>query len=475
MNTTTTVQPPLERARHRADPLADATIARVLGPWRPLPAEATPADAQADHAAHWQRLTAVSRLLGQWRHNRDVSDWPPQGADVPAELLGPLQDYLRAAHALPDWADPQRLRRAEAIFMEYGPASCLLLFCASLPECYVLPDLAAVLQVAGQLEQHTEHRIRATAAMIFPVMMKGGLSDAQGSGVAQVLKVRLIHATIRNLILRGSPAQTSGLADVPPLPLPQAGGNLHRALFAHGWKPAEGMPCNQEELAYTLLTFGYVFLRGLRTLGLRLPREDEEAFLHAWNVVGHVLGIERALMATTMKEAASLFAVLQARGRARAAGAPQTPDPRAALAGALVRTLEQAIPLRWARAFPVLMTQHLCGRSTARDLGLAPRIAWPSRLAFAIVMGLARGIDAALRRVSPGLCLSRLFTRVLGYHVIVRLLMDETRPLALPEHLIGRVQGLAQGWRHDPRAPQWMNALARRLTGRKGLASGVPA
>ena len=27
--------------------------------------------------------------------------------------------------------------------MDHGPLSCILLFCASLPECYVLPDLSA--------------------------------------------------------------------------------------------------------------------------------------------------------------------------------------------------------------------------------------------------------------------------------------------------------------------------------------------
>jgi hypothetical protein len=67
-----------------------------------------------------------------------------------------------------------------------------------------------VLHVAGQLEAHTEHRIRQTAAMVFPVMLRGGLTDPSGCGVAQVLKVRLIHATIRHLILHGDPEQVSG-------------------------------------------------------------------------------------------------------------------------------------------------------------------------------------------------------------------------------------------------------------------------
>ncbi|MBK6557976.1 MAG: hypothetical protein IPG16_12480 [Comamonadaceae bacterium] len=54
---------------------------------------------------------------------------------------------------------------------------------------------------------------------------------------------------------------------------PSAGGHgaLYEALLAHGWDiGARGLPCNQFELAYTLLTFHYVFLRGMRTLGLGL-------------------------------------------------------------------------------------------------------------------------------------------------------------------------------------------------------------
>ena len=35
-------------------------------------------------------------------------------------------------------------------------------------------------------------------------------------------------------------------------------------------------------------------------MGLRA--KDEEAYLHAWNVVGHILGIERSLMVETMDE-----------------------------------------------------------------------------------------------------------------------------------------------------------------------------
>jgi hypothetical protein len=449
----------LDTTQQRADPLADTTIARILGPWRPAPQEATAAQWLAANAGHWQRIAQVNQLFNQWTDNASLNQWQPQGA--PPDVVDPLRAYVQAAQSLPDWADPARIARAETLFMDYGALSCILLFCSSLPECYVVPDLSAVLHVAGQLEAHTEYRIRATAAMIFPVMMKGGLTTPQGSGIAQVLKVRLIHATIRNLILRGDPQDAP--AQTPPLPALVGSQNMHQALYAHGWNTAsDGLPCNQEELAYTLLTFGYVFLRSMRRLGLGLRPDDELAYLHAWNVMGHVLGIERALMVDTMEEGEALFARMQARGRAQ----PVSPDPRPGLGQALMNTMEQVIPLRLFKPFPVLMTRYLCGGATMTDLGIAGRVSWLSRLLFALLMLVARVIDGVVRLVLPEFSISRFITRVLGYQFMSKILMDQTRPLKLPTHLLNSVDTMMEGWSDDPHAPRWLNALEDRLTTR---------
>lgn len=456
----------LDRMQLQADPLADTTIARILGPWTAMTPSASAAELLAANATHWQRIAEVNQLFAQWQDNASLVGWQAPGAAP--EVALPLQAYVQAAQALPAWADPAKIARAETLFMDYGALSCILLFCSSLPECYVVPDLSAVLHVAGQLEEHTEYRIRATAAMIFPVMMQGGLTTPQGSGIAQVLKVRLIHATIRNLILRGDPqdAGTAALAAAPPVaPLAalRASKNMHQALFAHGWNTAaDGLPCNQEELAYTLLTFGYVFLRSLRRLGLRLSHDDELAYLHAWNVMGHVLGIKRELMADTMEEAEALFAKMQARGRAD----PVAPDPRPGLGQALMQTMENVIPLRVAKPFPVLMTRFLCGAATMQDLGIAGRVSWLSRGLFALVMLLVRGIDWLVRLVVPEFSISRFITRVLGYQFMAKILMDQTRPLKLPEHLLNQVGGMMNGWSDDPKAPRWVNTLEDRLTTR---------
>ncbi len=456
----------LDAMQFEADALADDTIAAILHP------HGEPAHALgADHHDAWERMALVNQQIAHWSDNASITGWQPEGQVLPEDMAQALRRYLDNARPLPAWADAGKIRRAEELFMQQGVLWCTLLFCASLPQCYVVPSLAEVLQTTGQLAKHTEYRIRATGAMIFPVMMPGGLTDPSGAGVAQVLKVRLIHAVIRHLLLHGSPSQAlaalgdarrvAGAGVVPPQTLDRSRASMHQALFAHGWQLGEdGLPCNQEELAYTLLTFGFVPLRGLRKLGVGLAPADEEATLHAWNVMGHYVGVRHELMAHTMDEAQALFDRIQARARAR----PPREDCRPLLARALMQTMSDVIPLRIAKPFPVLLTRRLCGRAASRDLALDTRVSRSSKAVFAVLMGSIRLVDALVRLWVHDFSISRLITRVVGYRFITRMLMDQTRPLKLPEPVLSRVDSVMAGWGHDPQAPRWMNAVEDRFT-----------
>lgn len=437
----------------RADPPADDTVARML-------------EGAHDASAMANRVAAINREIVRWESNGGLRGWAP-GPDTDPRMGAALQDYLASCPALPDWADPAQIARAETLFMDMSMLSCTLLFCASLPECYVLPDLSSVLQAAGQLEQHTDYRIRSTAAMIFPVMMRGGLCMPEGGGVAQALKVRLIHATIRHLILRGAPQQDAGLLAAAPslAAIAPSGAGMYHVLYAHGWDTArDGLPCNQEELAYTLLTFSFVFLRGLRRLGLGLSPRDEEAYLHAWNVLGHLLGIERGLMAWTMDEAQARFDAFQARGREKL----RRPDPRPGLAASLMRAMENEIPLRLLKPFPTLLTRYLIGKDASDDLGLNKPVPLPSRMLFASGFALIRLFDTGVRVFFPGFSITRMLTRVAGYRLVTRFLMDQTRPLRLPDALLGQVAETTDAWRVDPQAPRWVQRMEARLAGESG-------
>jgi hypothetical protein len=418
-----------------ADPLADRTVAAI----------------------GIDRVAQATRLMAGWTTNASLATWaPPAHADP--EVVAALRAYLEQGSALPGWARAADIERAEALFMEYGPLSCTLLFCASLPQCYVMPQLSDVLHVAGQLEAHTEHRIRQTAAMVFPVMMSGGLTRPEGGGIAQILKVRLIHATIRHLILRGAPEAVSGA--VAPRGAVRPDATLHEALLACGWDvPRLGLPCNQLELAYTLLTFSYVFLQGLRTLAVPLHDDDARAYLHAWNVAGHVLGIRPELMAHSMAEARAVFGGMQALTLART---PAT-DVRPGLGRALMAAMARSIRLPVLRSLPVPLARWLVGGRTADAVGI-DRAGALTRGAFALGVVAVRLFDGIARIALPQFSLTRMFTRVVGYHLLTRFLLDQTRPLALPRELLAPLQATVAGWHHDHRAPRWVNRLEDRMT-----------
>lgn len=204
-------------------------------------------------------------------------------------------------------------------------------------------------------------------------------------------------------------------------------------------------------------------------MGIGLPESDEEAYLHTWNVVGHILGIERALMVHTMEQGEALMAEMQARGRAE----PVTPDPRPALGQALMQTMEKSLPWRIVKPFPQLMTRYLCGQATAHDLGLTQPVPWLSALLFWGVLLAARAIDAVLRRVMPRFSIVRMLTRALGYHFMSQVMMSQTRPLQLPTELLNQVDSVVHGWSDDAQAPGWLNRIEDRLTTSGSWSQGL--
>jgi len=319
----------LDGMRHEGDPLADATVKAVFGAGA---------------------VTAVNRLLTTLVRNDDV----PTDA-----LPGEVRRYLEASAELPGWADPARIRIGETLFLRYGLTSFGILACASLPECYVLRDVAAVLGTTQRLDTHARRRIFETAMMVVGVMDEGGLAPG-GGGIRTVQKVRLMHAAVRHLILA-----------TPGAPATGAPATLADALLAQRWPAERGVPLSQEDLGAVLLTFSHVMLRGWQHLGITISREEASAYLHCWNVVGHVLGIREELMAHDIDEAARLFEAIK---RKRAA---DTPDGRTLTRAVLGVAESFAGPSRiLLRPIPRILMRGLLTAETCTMLGVPPLGLW---------------------------------------------------------------------------------------------------
>jgi len=122
-----------------ADPHADDAVAAMLGP----------CTCEAETAARLRLFDQLNAVIRTWKDNIGVAGWRADASLAASGLGEPLQRYVAAAQPLPPWAEPSRIARAETMFMDYGALSVTLLFCSSLHECYVVPDLAAVLHSTG--------------------------------------------------------------------------------------------------------------------------------------------------------------------------------------------------------------------------------------------------------------------------------------------------------------------------------------
>ena len=98
-----------------------------------------------------------------------------------------------------------------------------------------------------------------------------------------------------------------------------------------------GFPINQEDLAYTLLTFGYLIPKGMEHLGAVVSREKKEAILHCWRVVGYIMGIDEDLLTDDWDQAKALYEKIKNR--------QQGPSPNGMkLTGALCAFLTDQLP-----------------------------------------------------------------------------------------------------------------------------------
>ena len=295
----------LDAMRQAQDPVADPVVAAIFAAGQ---------------------VNAVNSLMQTLVENDGL---PPDV--LPANVAA----YLAATAGLPDWADPAKIAAGEGVFWRYGPAIIAALTCYALPFCYAGRKGVQVLALTARLTSNPERRVIETAQMVVDVMRPGGLG-AVGSGIRTAQKVRLMHAAVRLLI-----------AQYP------------------GWKPEFDLPINQEDMAGTLLSFSSITLDGLQRLGYALSTDEMEGYLHAWKVVGHILGIRPEMLPIDYADAGALAARIAARQFVAC-------EEGQYMTRALVQMLQHVVPGNLFDAVPEVLMRYFLGDRTADLLAVAP-------------------------------------------------------------------------------------------------------
>jgi len=145
--------------------------------------------------------------------------------------------------------------------------------CYSLPMGYRSPDAIQPLLASGRLMDRAGRRLNETAKFVLQTCMPGGL-PRYSEGFATTIRVRLMHAQMRRLLLQ------QGTWD------------------SQSW----GTPINQADMIGTNMLFTWIPLEGLRALGFRISAEEANDYVQLWRYSGHLSGIEPELLCATEEE-----------------------------------------------------------------------------------------------------------------------------------------------------------------------------
>ncbi len=322
-------------ALYEMDPLADACAEALVG--------------ARDHAERWLADGCAGRPL----------------EDAPTAV----RSFFDAAGQVPDWVDWERVDRAGRLFFRAGPAGGITLGAKSLVGGYCSPGGNKPLAFSGALEGQVSRRLAETGRFVVATHTPGALRPG-GEAWAITLRVRLMHAQVRRLLMRST-----------------------------RWRSELwGAPINQHDMAATSLLFSVVFLAGLREFGVPVTPEEAEDHVHAWRLSGWIMGVRDDLLPGSEAEGRALGELIQLTqgppdedGRRLVAALLES--PRGTLRGHAGARLE-----RWQIELGRGFCRALLGPQLADELGL-PKT--PYRFAVPAVRAgvtLARKVlPAALR------------------------------------------------------------------------------
>ena len=230
---------------------------------------------QGDEIA--DQIVQKTQELNEWESLREVItiQWG-DNQTLPDDLPKFIRNYFTENAVLPSNSDLEKIAKGQVFFQKNAEDCLSLLGTMSLPYCYAAADGAQVLYFSERMRNDSQKRLLETARFVFEINQTDSLKP-NGLAFTTILKVRLLHATIRFHLKN------------------------HK-----DWNMKWGLPINQEDLMGTNIAFSSIVLRGLRKLGKKFNNQDAENYLYLWFVVGQLLGIDKKILPQTMKEAVFL-------------------------------------------------------------------------------------------------------------------------------------------------------------------------
>lgn len=185
---------------------------------------------------------------------------------------GAFSAYIDHCYTVPTWVDWDKIEHANRVNLSFANVRAIALLVSSLVEGYALSKAAHVLVSTGRLHQDVIRRVYETSQMTHNMSAPGGLRPG-AKGHRTIMEVRLLHAMVR------------------------------KYLNQRGWDTKTyDEPVNQEDMAFTVIEFDYLAIRGMERMGVTLKPDDKEAIHHLWRYAARLNGVDDALSTQSLDE-----------------------------------------------------------------------------------------------------------------------------------------------------------------------------
>jgi len=186
-----------------------------------------------------------------------------------------LMELFGALDPPPAFFDPEKTRPGARVFYKYSD-----LFFVGLVLDSLVTGLSEGLSKGFYITGRTAgnlRRVKQNTRQLIEITLPGGL-DRQGDGWKLTVRIRLIHARVRRMLLNSDEWDTA----------------------------AEGLPLNMAHMALASTGFSAINLQSARKLGVPLTEEESESFMHIWRYATWLLGVPDKLLYRSEKEAMHL-------------------------------------------------------------------------------------------------------------------------------------------------------------------------
>jgi len=211
-------------------------------------------------------LDEIGRARGMKLLRRALREGIDAVADAPPSLIA----LFKQLDTMPEWVDLRRIDHGSRYVARYNRQSGIVLGASSLLIGYANTIASRPLEMTGRYIENAGARTIEVGTWLREVSNPGGL-ERFSLGFERTVRVRLIHAMVRH----------------------------HLSKSAEWDHEAWGLAISQSHLAYTLIEFCLVPLRGLQQIGAPYQPIEVAATYARWRYLGYLLGIEEPLLPVT--------------------------------------------------------------------------------------------------------------------------------------------------------------------------------